>query len=60
MAQLAGGVTCLVGEVRAREIVLAGSAMLSAAVFDLAARAAGAELVSSGARHSRLLSIGAR
>jgi len=32
-----GSVTCLVGEVRAREIVLAGPAVFSAAALDLAA-----------------------
>ncbi len=37
MSQFAGGVTGLVGEVRAREIVLSGPAGLSAAAFDLMA-----------------------
>ena len=36
-SQSAGGVACLVGEVAAREVILAGSAVLSAAAFDLAA-----------------------
>ena len=37
VSESGGGVTCLVGEVGACEIVLAGAAVLSAAAFDLAA-----------------------
>jgi hypothetical protein len=41
----------LVGEVRAREVVLAGAAVLSAAAFDLATGAAGAGIVASWSGH---------
>jgi hypothetical protein len=58
VSQPADGVAGPVGEVGAREIVLAGPAVLSAAAFDLAARAARAGIVSSGSGHSRLLSSG--
>jgi hypothetical protein len=37
VSEPAGGITCLVGEIGAREVVLAGPAVLSAAAFDLAA-----------------------
>jgi len=37
VSEPAGGVTCVIGEVRACEIVLGGAAVLSAAAFDLAA-----------------------
>ena len=37
VSEPAGGVACLLGEVGAREVVLAGPAVFSAAAFDLAA-----------------------
>lgn len=43
------------GDMRAGELLLGGAALLTAAVFGLAAGAASAGLVASGSEHSGLL-----
>ncbi len=55
--QVLGGVVREGGEVGSGELFFGGAALLAAAAFDFAARAAGAGLVASGSGHCFLLSI---